>query len=241
MKAWEGIIKRSFELIGIDNRRVKEPSLSTGDETGGSAGELPAHINADVIIDVGVAGGTPWLYERFPHAKLVLIEPLNVVESLSNNLQDRDYTMFECAAGSANGQIEINYDLQRPSLSSVHERTPLTARDHIIEKKIVEVRPIDDIMEEVGDGQSPVGLKIDTEGFEFEVLKGAARTLSRCTFVVCEVSIAKRFFGSYEFSELVSWMYNNGFFVSKVLHFAVDENSVIRMADMLFEPNSRKS
>ena len=40
-----------------------------------------------------------------------------------------------------------------------------------------------------------VGLKIDTEGFELEVLQGASDTLDRCDFVILELSVTRRFEG----------------------------------------------
>ena len=40
-----------------------------------------------------------------------------------------------------------------------------------------------------------VGLKIDTEGSEVEVLEGATETLERCDFAILELSVSPRFDG----------------------------------------------
>ncbi|MEJ6390306.1 hypothetical protein [Gymnodinialimonas ulvae] len=34
----------------------------------------------DLIIDVGVANGTPWLYDAFPQTEFILIDPMDECE-----------------------------------------------------------------------------------------------------------------------------------------------------------------
>lgn len=199
--------------------------------------KLPDYYSVETIIDVGVAGGTPWLYEQFPTQNLLLVEPLNVVSQLRDILNGRNYEMYECAAGAVEGEVEINLDTTLSSLSSIKKRTELTARGgHSLERRKVPIKTLDSLMDQTSLSTEKLGLKIDTEGFELEVLKGATRTLTTCQFVVCEASIEKRFEDSYEFSELIVFMAEHGFSLKKVLCFSLDGNDVIRMADVLFEP-----
>ncbi|WP_422039298.1 FkbM family methyltransferase [Roseibium sp.] len=200
---------------------------------------LPEKFNSDVIIDVGVAGGTPWLYQQFPTQKLILIDPLFRNDSLYDLLNGREYIQHECALGNIDSNIEINYDLDRPSLSSLHERTELTKReDHRIEKQVVPIKKLDQVIGESEPDSAKFGLKIDTEGHELEVLKGATETLKKCEFVVCEASIEKRFNDSYNFSDLIVFMDSRGFEITRVLRFGEDDAGVIRLADVLFEKKS---
>jgi len=60
------------------------------------------------------------------------------------------------------------------------------------ETRSVPVVPLDQIMVNY---PGRVGLKVDTEGFELEVLQGAAETLRRTDFVIVELSVTKRFDG----------------------------------------------
>jgi FkbM family methyltransferase len=235
------IIQKMLGLAGLRLVKVPRQSLKSlirnNTETGGNEVEFPKYNDVETIIDVGVSGGTPWLYKRFPTQGLILVEPLNVVSELGDMLKGRNYEMYECAVGASEGEIVINFDVARPSLSSVLDRTELTSRDgHRLEKRTVQMRTLDSLISETSFPTEKIGLKIDTEGFELDVLKGSVKTLPKCEFVVCEASIEKRFEESYEFSDLILFMADNGFKLKKILRFAVDINNVVRMADVLFEP-----
>jgi hypothetical protein len=58
---------------------------------------------------------------------------------------------------------------------------------------------------------APFALKIDTEGFELEVLRGARRFLEDTLLVVAEVSVARRFEGGYTFAQFIAEMDQRGF------------------------------
>lgn len=204
---------------------------------GGEYLTLNRTFDVDTIIDVGVAGGTPWLYNQYPTQNLILVEPLNEFPNLSDALRGRRYELYQCAAGSQSGEATIIVDQTRPSLSSLKTRTPLTHRaSHQLEKRIVPMRRLDDILDDSAFPLKDLGLKIDTEGAELDVLKGAVRTLTHCKFVVCEVSIAKRFEDSYDYSEMIEFMSKQNFKVSQTLNFGVDRQNVVRLANILFEP-----
>ena len=197
---------------------------------------LSGEFNIDTIIDVGVAKGTEWLYNPYNNAKLILIEPLNVYTKLNDIIKDRTFEIFECALGSKNGFTDIYFDKTEPSKSSIYKREKLTkTEDHEIELRRVELKKLDQIVASSKLSPQSIGLKIDTEGHELEVLKGATKTLGMCEFVICEISIERRFINSYDFSELIVFMNNKNFKLTKILRFAKDKNGVIRFADVLFE------
>ena len=232
------IINAVLSLAGFQLSRTRgQSNLRSGcGETNSDAVSLP-NYSVDCIIDVGVAGGTPWLYTHFNDKPLILVEPLNVVPELFEILKGREYEIYEYAAGSIEGETTINFDKTWPPLSSIYNRTKLTQkRGTVLERRVVPVKTIDKIISETKFVAENYGLKIDTEGFELEVLKGAKKTLKKCKFVVCEASIEKRFESSYNFSELVLYMRQQNFNLVKVLRFEVDNNGVVRMADVLFEP-----
>jgi FkbM family methyltransferase len=169
-------------------------------------------MNPRTVVDVGAGRGTPQLYEAFPTSFQVLIEPLKEHEpDLQNILKQYEGRYFLTAVGSSNRRSTITVE-PRPHMSSFLERTAKTSTSDPTDKREVPVTTLDTLMEE-HNLQPPFGLKIDTEGFELEVIKGAPKFLRKTQFVIAEVSITKRFVEGYSFSEFTEAMNRNGFFL----------------------------
>ena len=184
---------------------------------------------APVIVDVGVMAGTPFLYDAFPDARFILVDPLEESrDAVAATWGDRlDYRFHVAALGARKGRMTLNVPRARPVRASAAAR--LHDAD-AIERREVDVVRLDQITQGL-DG--PFGLKIDTEGHELAVLRGATRTLKRCEFVVAEVSIKKRFADGYRFSEVVAFMADHGF---EVHSFLSGLTRSPRFSDVLFLP-----
>jgi FkbM family methyltransferase len=189
----------------------------------------------DAVIDVGVAYGTPWLYERFPRAELLLIDPIPNPD-LAAALDGRPYSFVECALGESAGRTTAHVDLEASALTSLLDRTQLTQHGHRENHVEVDVRTLDSVVAESLNSDGSIGLKIDTEGYEMKVLAGAEDVLRRCAFVVTEANVAERFEGSYRLDELVSFMRDHGFGVTNALSAHRDPNGLVRFLDLVFQP-----
>lgn len=189
-----------------------------------------------LIVDVGVAYGTPVLYDMFKDAELILIEPLPVFHAHIEKeiLRKRNARLIKCAAGAAKGAAEITMENADPLRSSMLERSALTKMPQAKSLVTINVDRLDNILSDV---EIPAGslLKIDTEGFEMEVLKGAGNILSKFAYVITEASVMKRFEDSYEFPALINEMQNRGFKMKNMLAAPVDKRGLIRVCDLLFE------
>ena len=86
-------------------------------------------------------------------------------------------------------------------------------------------------MLDLSDCKPPIGIKIDTEGYELEVVRGLTRHWDSVQFVICEASIRKRFVNSYQMSELISYMLERDFMLFNFLN-AEDQRP--RYYDILF-------
>jgi FkbM family methyltransferase len=167
-----------------------------------------------VIFDVGVGpGGTPELYDAFPDARLVLVEPL---EEWQANFQwvvrGRETDTILAAAGSAPGEVEILVH-RAPWCSSVLGGF----RDEHIEgtRRLVPVVRLDDIAAErelVG----PFLVKVDVEGAELDALSGALEVLRSTELALLEVSLFELVPGAPQFHDVVSWMHDHGFVVADI-------------------------
>jgi FkbM family methyltransferase len=169
-------------------------------------------------VDVGAGRGTPQLYGAFRKSYHVLVEPLKEHESgLQNILKQYDGEYFLTAVGSTNRKATIAVEPERIHKSSLQERTAVSSTSDPAEKREVPVITLDTLMEE-HNLQPPFGLKIDTEGFELEVIEGATAFLRNTQFVIAEVSVAKRFVGGYSFPEFTEAMIRNGFFLWDIMN-----------------------
>ncbi len=99
-------------------------------------------------------------------------------------------------------------------------RKPLTTLDHLLAAK--------------PDWQSPHCLKLDTQGYELEVLKGARATLARVDVVLMEVSFVQINAGCPLCADVVAFMAEAGFrpfdFCSQIRR----RDGVLWQADLLF-------
>lgn len=191
----------------------------------------------ETVIDIGVGYGTHPLYEAFPDAYFILIEPVeDYHEPITEILNQYAGTVHYIAAGQEDGVVELDVDLDDLQLSSHFERTELTAKDgHRIEKRKIEMKTLDSLLQPPGSLERPLVLKIDTEGNELNVLKGAGKLLESTDYVIAEASIVKRFEGSYEFDELVTFMAEKGFKVFSILSIAHSPKEIRpRFADIVF-------
>lgn len=147
------------------------------------------------VIDVGVGPGTPWLYAAFPLARFELFEPNGSFRpQIEASTRGLDVALHECALGEQADRLAIEIDAARPTSSSMagyRERyltgdsggaAPATVT------QVVDVRRLD----EFGPFQGPTLLKLDVEGYEAHVLRGATRVLPQVDVIISEVSVASR-------------------------------------------------
>lgn len=195
---------------------------------------LPIKLNPKTLIDVGSAADSPHFREAFPSARLFLIDPVREYETYMKRAVEKRGGAYEIAAvGAEHGEIELNVNLDDFEKSSFFERTALAAKAGRIERRMIRVMPLDELVAR-HKVEPPFGLKIDTEGYELEVIAGASETLKKCLFVVTEASIQERFVGSYHLGALIAAMQENGFRVGNVLSAEPDGQGLVRFLDVLF-------
>lgn len=222
---------------GAYKRRRKSRKRARNVLRGFSPSYLAELCQPATVIDVGVGYGTYPLYEAFPKAKFVLVEPLRDYEdAISNIARKYDCAVFYKAVSDAPGMLEISVETKNLQKSSFADRTPLTRTGHQVEKRVIEVTTLDDIYGECPSLQQPILLKIDTEGHELKALQGARTLLRVAEIVIVEVSIAKRFEESYEFEDIILFMRESGFYVLTFLSITHRQGELRpRFADVVFK------
>jgi FkbM family methyltransferase len=158
------------------------------------------------VIDVGAADGTLELYETFPQARHILIEPLVEftanLEELKARFVGLQYTI--AAAGREPGEILLNVhrDLYGSSLHLEHE-----AGNNGQARSVPVVR-VDDLVSEL---PAPFLMKVDVQGGELDVLAGSHRTLQRTECIVLETSLFEFYERGPQFRDIVEYMHQQGF------------------------------
>jgi FkbM family methyltransferase len=186
-------------------------------------------LKAQTIFDVGVGEGTAELYKLFGGRRLVLIDPLREAEE---NVRKRwpglAFDFVAAGLGVGEGSAVLNITA-KAAKAGIPERTPLTAEE-ITERRTIPITTLDRIVAEAFYPE-PFGLKLDTEGYELEILRGTERALKKTEFIIAEVSVKKRFVDGYRFSEVIGFLGARGFELIDILNF---HGGTARFYDCLF-------
>jgi FkbM family methyltransferase len=177
----------------------------------------PRGLAPATLIDVGVGHGTPWLMAGFPDAYTVLVEPNDGFRPDTERLMaGRQGEVHFMAAGAEAGEATLTLNVRRPTSSTMSaasdaQRAEYARRGWVRETRTVTVpvRRLDSLGWR--DWPKPFLLKIDAEGFEFEVLKGATALLPDVACMIAEVSVAERYAGGYSFAAFVAALDGYGF------------------------------
>ena len=186
----------------------------------------------DTLIDIGVGvHGTEDLYNRFKNAKLILIDPIDEAKEYAHKLsKKREVNFFQNALGRED-DIEKEMKLQKnKGFSSFLEISEINMKDDYVEKRKLIIKKLDTIIdkkEELG----KIGIKIDTEGFELDVILGASETLKYSKFVIAEVRHNHESLKEvYKLQEFMDLMIKNNFSLSMIL------TAKPFIADLCFQP-----
>lgn len=181
------------------------------------------------ILDVGVADGTPDLYASFPDAYLDLFEPYGVHRDVLERevLASRPGRLHAVALGAAEGTARLYLTGRTGSTLLGSGWKPAGS----VETVDVPVRRLDGVIA-AADVRTPCLLKIDTEGFKLDVLRGAERLLPAVHTVVAEVHFDKP--QAYEPWQIVEFLGGFGFRLVDMLDHHVRGGYVV-CADFVFE------
>ncbi|PPD41667.1 MAG: FkbM family methyltransferase [Methylocystis sp.] len=117
-----------------------------------------------------------------------------------------------CAVGAAPGEIEMNISQNSVSSSALpilEQHTGSAPASRYVDKEKASVIRLDDC--DLFPRDRPTFLKIDTQGFEYEVLKGAPELLKSLVGVQMEASLAPLYEGQPDLLALIEHMRTAGY------------------------------
>ena len=184
-------------------------------------GFKPGHI-----VDIGANRGnwTRTALRYFPDARYTLFEPQGELLKGSDLDLDPRIQIFAMGAGPKTATMKLSKHTRDDSFSfALSEQEAVDQGREQIEAPVV---ALDDFLTKEG-LPYPSMLKIDAEGWDLEVLKGAEVSLSRADVVLLEASVMNKFF-SNKLSRVVAEMELRGFVVFDItdLNRTVKQNTL---------------
>lgn len=194
----------------------------------------------DVIVDAGAHRGQFSLVARrmFPKARIIAFEPLADTADTTRSLFRRDprFELHEVALGATDGVAELLV-AQDTDSSSLLPATPRLTSE-FAEAKAVGHRPVP--LRRLGsviDASSLDGrclLKLDVQGFELEVLRGASDLLARFEWILCEASYQELYQGQPLAEDIQRFLEQHGFALVDRFTVRTDREGREFQADLLF-------
>ena len=178
-------------------------------------------VGADRIslLDVGAANG---VYDRWTSVQKYIdyfaVEPdlrsSNELISSESNSPYNSQTLIKRALWHSNGEVTLNL-CRKPMASSVY--TPNREfidlfqdpeRNDIVDKVKIECTTIDDLNKQTGMLFDVI--KLDVQGAELDVLKGATKSLSSVIAIDIEVELCELYLGQPLFDQIFSFLRQTG-------------------------------
>nr|AHN97898.1 FkbM family methyltransferase [uncultured bacterium lac146] len=166
------------------------------------------------VIDVGVASHTKDLYEAYPSAYFILVEPLVEFEPKMKQTLARYRGEYHLCALSDSDRTERFFVNNKQLEGSTLCYDGIPASDPRL--RDVPVRTLDSLLE----GrtlQGPLLIKTDVQGQDLNVVRGATRTLQDTEVVILEIPMFGPWGGGDEFTDYVKVMEGLGFVAYDVI------------------------
>ena len=169
------------------------------------------------VIDVGAHNGefSSAVHSVLQNARIYAFEPLpECCEKIRKDLGKNGFLkVFQVAIGDESGSVKFwRSSFSKASsilpMSNLHQAAfPWSAESEAIEVPLKSLDEFADTLEL----QPKTLLKIDVQGFEDRVLRGAAHILDKVDFVLVEVSVAPLYDGQAQFDSIYSTLLGSGF------------------------------
>jgi FkbM family methyltransferase len=169
------------------------------------------------VLDVGANEGQfgSRLREAGYAGKIISFEPLARCREVLSKTARNDsgwYVAERAALGAKDDTVIMNVseNLVSSSMLPIAEKTvSVHAPARYVATEEVPLRRLDAMRDPTW--KAPFALKIDTQGFELEVLKGATAMLPDVPVVLLEMSLVTIYEGGAGFAELYAWMEQAGY------------------------------
>ena len=208
--------------------------------------DLLALQGIDTVLDVGANVGQyarllrSWGYR----GRIISFEPLSAAFRQLKARADGDpaWQVFNIGLGeretTATIHISANtvYSSLLPATPALHA---YDAQSGAVATETITVRRLDMVLPEVCGGPGNIFLKVDTQGYERQVLAGAGELLAGFKGIQLELSEIPMYAGESTFMEMTRLMAERGFRIGLLRPFAHDPRTkLLVQSDVVFVPSA---
>jgi len=175
-------------------------------------------LKVNRVLDIGANSGQfiQEIRQMGYRGSVVSFEPLSSAYKilLKNSLSDPSWLVYErCAIGSCDGSAVINISGNSVSssilqMNEAHKSAEI--RSIYMGSEEVRTYKLDSIYENLQNNFKDF-IKIDTQGFEWEVLLGATKTLNNVLGILVETSFIELYSGQKLWLEIIQYLELRGF------------------------------
>ena len=189
-------------------------------------------LKSEAIVDIGGADGTtPKLFSKeLPQSKIYVYEPLkenySQIEQLKN--QYPNLILIKKAVGSISKKAVMHKTKRITSSSLLEIKTDSNSEIFadilkVNENEEVSVTTLD---ESIPQNESISIIKIDVQGYELEVLRGATSTLTRTSIIVLEMNNHSYYSGAPKYYEVDQHLRGNNFILYDIFPSTKDKGQL---------------
>jgi FkbM family methyltransferase len=212
-----GAIRRTFRHFGWEVQRVENANVEHQ-----VLKNVLRLTGADVVLDVGANIGQfgDLLLSTGFKGTLISFEAIPAVHRqlsvhATTHSREASWVVAPCAAlGSASGQVEMNISANLVSSSLLPMRgahLEAAPQSKYVETLTVKLERLDKLAAGLMPAAAKILIKIDTQGYELEVLHGATNLLPRAVAIQLEMSLVPLYEGAPAFVDVISFMQSLGF------------------------------
>ncbi|MES2050201.1 MAG: FkbM family methyltransferase [Pseudomonadota bacterium] len=207
--------------------------------------QILLQYDIEIVIDVGANQGQYHDLLRDEvgfKGQILSFEPVQkYVAMLSEKArEDKAWRIYDFALGASSGSAKINVATSAgldSFLSPRIDAVPHFWKDNpISHEETAQIRTLDDVLQQAGIdcGKQGVYLKLDTQGFDLEVLKGAPIALEQIKALQTEASVRPIYYGMPTYLETLSCLNERGFDLSAMFPISYDDMLRVIELDCIF-------
>lgn len=206
--------------------------------------QLLGNLGITTVIDVGANAGQYAMELRKNKfaGRIISFEPQRAAfQTLQSKAQaDVKWTVINAALGDSEGKCDLNISRNSVSSSLLKALPEILKFEPGIEPVALEsvrVSTLDNFWHTEQLESETIFLKLDVQGYEMAVLRGAKKLLPRCKGIQVEMALAPSYSGQNLIGDTITVMYQAGFRLVLILEgFREKESGYLIEVDGIFVP-----